>query len=63
MDVTHKFKEIAIWVCKLGGVGMGVFCLVLEAQSKRLLFIASFILGYAYIYNRFISDFNIINLY
>ncbi|XP_063710177.1 uncharacterized MFS-type transporter C09D4.1-like [Culicoides brevitarsis] len=46
MDVTHKFKEIAIWVCKLGGITMGVFCLVLEAQSRLLLFIASFILGF-----------------
>lgn len=53
MDVTHKFKEIAIWVCKLGGIAMGVFCLVLEAQSKRLLFIASFILGY--VKNHFID--------
>lgn len=45
LDDTHKFKEIATWVCKLGGLAMGIFCLTLEARSKKILFVTTFILG------------------
>jgi MFS transporter, FLVCR family, feline leukemia virus subgroup C receptor-related protein len=46
MDTLHKFKETALWVCKLTAITMVMFCLALESRSKILLSVASILLGF-----------------
>jgi MFS transporter, FLVCR family, feline leukemia virus subgroup C receptor-related protein len=46
MDTMHKYKETAVWVCKLTSFTMVLFCLALESRSKILLAVASILLGF-----------------
>lgn len=48
MDTMHKFKETAVWVCKLTSITMVLFCLALESRSKILLSVASILLGFGF---------------
>lgn len=46
MDTMHRYKETAVWVYSLTAVSCFLFALSLESGSKKLLYVASIVMGF-----------------